>query len=187
MEEQKICVDCGKEFTAYSHKAERCMDCRYTHHLEMVRKNNQKNQKVRTEQKKKCLDCGKEFTVRSALQVRCTECQAVHKKAHAKEYAKERYWRERAAIISEREAMGLPARKKTGPTPKPKPAKKKKDPNVCTKMKSCAYGGYLGATPICDYLSKAGEKRPCKAGECTVYKRKGREKHKNVLTLDLRS
>lgn len=177
---QKICVDCGKEFTAHSHKALRCSDCRYTHHLEMVRKNNRKNQKVRTEQKKVCLDCGKEFTARSALQVRCTECQAVYKKAHAKEYAKERYWKERSAIIAEREAMGLPTRKKTGPKTGKKPAEKKKgDPNICKRTETCYYGGITGCLPICDFLAITGSRRPCPVKGCCLYKRKGRRNERN--------
>lgn len=164
MEYTKICVDCGKEFTAHNANAQWCMDCRYKHHVERVNENNRKKYGTGFKQEmRKCVDCGKEFLAKKNNAVRCPECRPAHTKAMQKEW--NRKYRTGEA------------------TPKPK---KKKDPNICTRINSCEYGGHLGSTHICDYLAKVGKRRPCKAGECTEYKRRtGRRK--NVMTLDLRS
>lgn len=111
--EKKKCIDCGKVFTAKHPKTVRCMDCRYKHHLETVKKNNKARSEAKTEAREK------------------------------------------------------------------KRKKKERDPNICKKIKSCYYGGYMGAERICDYLGKTGVRRPCKAGECYFYKRKGKERCKN--------
>lgn len=98
-------------------------------------------------QKRKCVDCGKEFIAKTATSVRCIDCRTTHVKEMQRNY------------------------KRTPPKPKPQ----EKDPNICTKIKSCKYG-YSFGTPICDYLLITGHRRPCPAGECTVYKRKARKK-----------
>lgn len=128
-------------------------------------------------QEKRCIDCGKEFLAKSPNQTRCTDCRIIYKREYMRKYSKEQRKRERAAIVAAREEMGLPANMKRGPRSNstPKPVKKTDDPNICKKIKSCYYGGYMGAEHICDYLGKTGVRRPCKAGECYFYKRKGRK------------
>ncbi|MGN1167224.1 MAG: hypothetical protein ACI4S2_12455 [Lachnospiraceae bacterium] len=94
---------------------------------------------------KKCVDCRKVFTQKHPQQVRCPECQRVHVKRMSKEY-----------------------RKKHAKPVKPK------DPNECSRIKSCKYGGMMGGIPICDYISITGKRRPCPVQGCTEYARKGK-------------
>ena len=103
-------------------------------------------------EKRKCVDCGKEFIAKQSKSVRCPDCRVIYNKKQQQEWAR----KHRAGEL----------------TPKPK---KKHDPNICTKIASCYYGGYMGAIRICDYLAKTGVSRPCLAGECYFYKRKGRK------------
>ena len=59
---------------------------------------------------------------------------------------------------------------------KEEPADEEYNPNICNRIKTCVYGGKMGAEHICDYLMKTGCRRPCLAGECVMYKRKERRK-----------
>lgn len=102
-------------------------------------------------EKRKCVDCGKEFIAKSAKSVRCIDCRAIHTKQQQKKWAQANRYSE------------------LKPT-------KAKDPNICTKPKTCKYGGYAGSIPICDYLHITGHKRPCPAGDCVMFKRKARKK-----------
>lgn len=44
--------------------------------------------------------------------------------------------------------------------------------SVCKKIRTCYYGGSMGAVDICDYLAITGTRRPCPAGDCVMYKRR---------------
>ena len=113
-----------------------------------------------------CVDCGKKFIAKNPRSVRCLDCRDIYHKEQVRIYninlAKER---KKAPWIKE-------ARKKL---------EKKIDvideynPNICDRIESCVYGGWMGMTRICDFLKKTGHKRPCKAGECVMYKRKGKD------------
>lgn len=46
------------------------------------------------------------------------------------------------------------------------------NPDICKKAKTCYYGGDIYSFTFCDYLTITGVRRPCKAGECVMYKRK---------------
>lgn len=47
----------------------------------------------------------------------------------------------------------------------------------CKKKKSCIYGKrFTGVGLYCDYLGMTGSMRPCPADNCTVYKRKKKNK-----------
>lgn len=100
-------------------------------------------------EKRKCVDCGKEFICKNPRSVRCLDCREVYHKEQVRQYKQ----KEKEAEL------------KTTTD----------DLNICKKIKSCYYGGYMGAEHICDYLGKTGVRRPCKAGECYFYKRKGRK------------
>ena len=95
-----------------------------------------------------CIVCGKKFVAKNYNSVRCFECQAIHKA----QTEKERVQRVRA--------------------------KKKIKPDklhICEKIKSCEYGIRVGGIDICDYITIEKQKRPCPAGDCTVYKMKTAE------------
>ena len=97
-----------------------------------------------------CIVCGKKFIAKNYNSVRCFECQAIHKAQTE---------RERVQRIRDEKNKG------------------KNSLHICKKIKSCEYGGKMGAIDICDYLSMEKQKRPCPAGKhCTVYKRKSRRK-----------
>ena len=46
----------------------------------------------------------------------------------------------------------------------------------CRRKKSCMYGKKMGGMCYCDYLGMTGSMRPCPADNCTVYKRKNKNK-----------
>jgi hypothetical protein len=94
-----------------------------------------------------CIDCGKKFIAKNYNSVRCFECQAIHKA----QTEREKRQRRRDEKNSKNNSL-----------------------YICKKIKHCAYGGKMGAEHICDFLNKKGYKRPCPAGACTEYKRKGR-------------
>lgn len=98
---------------------------------------------------RKCVDCGKEFIAKNPRSVRCHECRIVYHREHQREYEQKK--RELTAKTSD-------------------------DLNICKKIKSCYYGGKMGAEHTCDYLAITGTRRPCKAGECYFYKKKGKAK-----------
>lgn len=105
-------------------------------------------------QKRKCVDCGKEFIAKAAKSVRCLDCRAEHAREQARKWQREN----------------------KGKEPKEPPVK---NPDICTKPVSCKYGTTTGGLKHCDYLMITGHKRPCRAGECTVYTRKTERKKKS--------
>lgn len=123
-------------------------------------------------QKRICVDCGKEYIATSPNSVRCVDCRATYRTRYMKKWSKERYKREREAIIAERKALGLPEKLKPGPKSGSKP-KKIKDPNECKKTRQCIYGDKVGGMCICNYMEIVGHKRPCPVKGCTEFKRKG--------------
>lgn len=62
--------------------------------------------------------------------------------------------------------------------------RKTKDPNECTRIESCIYGGRSGNLSLCDYLEVTGKKRPCPVEGCTVYEKKKRGKCKTMVPLE---
>jgi hypothetical protein len=121
-------------------------------------------------EKRNCVDCGEEFIAKQVKAVRCPKCRKAYKIEQDKKYNKARYEKERAEIIAERKAMGLPLDLRA--CKRLKENKEEYDPNVCGKIKSCYYGGKMGAMHICDYLGITGVRRPCPAGDCVMYKRR---------------
>ena len=58
-----------------------------------------------------------------------------------------------------------------------KRSKSEKTFSECRRKKSCMYGKkFTGAIFYCDYLGMTGSMRPCPAENCTVYKRKNKNK-----------
>ena len=54
---------------------------------------------------------------------------------------------------------------------------KEKTFSECRRKKSCMYGKkFAGSVLYCDYLGMTGSMRPCPAENCTVYKRKKKNK-----------
>lgn len=102
-------------------------------------------------EKRKCIDCGKEFIAKQNKSVRCLDCRLTYNRAWQRDW-QEKY---RAGEITPKKA-------------------EKYDPNVCNKIRTCYYGEYAGRVPICNYLEITGTIRPCKAGDCVMYKRKER-------------
>lgn len=100
-----------------------------------------------------CMDCKKLFVKKHAKTKRCPECQKAYNKARQREIYQERA-------------------KKTE-------MEKKKDPHICTRSKSCQYGGTLSGIFCCDYMLITGHRRPCPPKDCTEYKRRERGRRKN--------
>lgn len=112
-----------------------------------------------------CVDCGKKFIAKNPRSVRCLDCRLVYHREQVRIYNQ--------LLAQERKAPWIKKEQK-------KPEKEKQvmddyDPNICDRIESCVYSGWMGTTQICDFLKKTGHKRPCKAGECVMYKRKGNE------------
>lgn len=99
-----------------------------------------------------CIDCGKKFIAKAHNSVRCLDCRYKYNLKMAREYQQKK---------KETEEVANPP--------------VDKNLNICKKIRSCQYGGQMGAVPICDYLSRKGYRRPCPAGKCTEFKRKGRK------------
>ena len=119
---------------------------------------------------KKCIDCGKEFVCKNARSVRCIDCRVIYNKEMMRQYKLQ------IKEDAEKKKAEMPVVKEEKPKPvKAKPKKVVDNSNICKKIKSCYYGGKMGAEHICDFLSKTGSRRPCKAGECYFYKRKTRK------------
>lgn len=104
-------------------------------------------------EKRKCVDCGKEFIAKHARSVRCPDCRVIHNREQAKKW--------------------LADNRKSEPKEPPG-----RNPDICTKAGSCKYGIKVYGMKCCDYLAITGHKRPCRAGECTVYKRKTERRKK---------
>ena len=100
-------------------------------------------------EKRKCVDCGKEFIAKQNKSVRCLDCRMIYKKDWQREYQRDY----NAGLVKPKE-------------------EEKHDPNVCEKSESCYYGDFAGRIPICNFLKITKSRRPCKAGDCVMYKRK---------------
>lgn len=112
---------------------------------------------------RKCIDCGKEYIAKSPRALRCLDCRIIRERQLQRECERRRYAREKAQMREK-------------PKVKPKAKPKVDESNICKRIKSCYYGGKMGAEHICNYLEITGVRRPCKAGECVMYKRKGKVK-----------
>lgn len=89
-----------------------------------------------------CTVCGKRFIAKNYNSIRCFECQAKHKAQKE---------RERVQRIRDEKNKG------------------KDSLHICNKIKSCKYGVRVGGVDVCDYLAQEKKRRPCPAGEYTVY------------------
>ena len=113
---------------------------------------------------RRCIDCGEVFIAKNARSVRCLDCRSKYHKEVMRQYR------------LQEKAAGKKAKAEVKKEPKPVKEEPKNvidESKICKKIETCYYGGKMGAEHICDFLSKTGTRRPCKAGECYFYKKKG--------------
>jgi len=107
-------------------------------------------------EKRTCVDCGKEFIAKSPRALRCHECRYKRELENAKK------WRDKKQAEKKAQEQAVV---------------KRINPDICTHLDVCKYAGEYSGFKFCDYLSINKKRRPCRAGECQLWKEETSDEH----------